>query len=203
MDRLPYYLHINDVFSINNKDILKIDYREVFRFDNYQDLFVKKSFDRSYLDKIFLNQLETTFGETVSKINLWFWGSSKSNIAHIDCGPDIKEKHPFAINYVLNDEPSSVNWYDINESQDLSIKHGDEKVTGLTIENVTTYIPVDVTNLNSSEQWNSKELTIINTSIPHIIRTDFYRVSVSIQFPTKLTLNDALSSLKLCKKTEI
>lgn len=199
MDDLPYYLHIDHIFDIKKEDILKVNYKDMFQCDDQDqnNLFIKKSFDRSYLDEKFLNDLETLFEEKVLKVNLWFWGASKSNMAHIDCGPDINEKHPFAINYVLNDEPSSVHWYNTGVDKNLSIKHGSEAVEGLTIKNVTTYIPVDVTDLEPNKQWAAKELTLINTSIPHIIRTDFYRVSVSIQFPSTFTLDSALKKLKI------
>lgn len=202
MNNLPYFISIDHLFNITREKILKVDYREIFKNETVENLYVKRTFDRSYLDEDFRNDIENVFGFEISKINLWYWGASDSRIAHIDCGPNLNERHPFAVNFVLNPEASSVAWYDVAEDN-LTIKTGDEGVPGLDIQNVTTYIPVDVTGLTASRSWSSKDLTLINTSIPHIIDTDSFRVSVSIQFPTQLTLESALNLLQTHKRVQL
>lgn len=202
MNSLPYFISVDHLFNIETKDIIQLDYRDIFKNHSEQNLFVKHSVDRSHLNDQFRDELETMFGFEISKINLWYWGASDSRIAHIDCGPSLKERHPFAINFVLNSEESSVAWYDVSE-ENLTIKTGDEGVPGLDIQNVTTYIPVDVTGLTPSKIWSSKDLTVINTSIPHIIDTKDFRISVSIQFPIQLTLEAALSALQQHKNLQL
>lgn len=192
-DHLPYYYDLSHIFTIDKNKILKTNIQEFIPIEKSKNLYIKKTFDRTLVDDDFKNLIENILEEQISKINLWYWGSSDSNMAHIDCGPNLSERHPFAINYVLNKESSEVHWFDIEENTLLKIQHGDDHVPGLDIQNVTTYIPVDVTNLSPSESWATKELTLLNTSIPHIIRTENFRISVSIQFNPRLKLDTALN----------
>ena len=152
------------------------------------------------MDYDFKNDLEDTIEAKISKINLWYWGSVKLNVAHIDCGKNLEEIHPFAINWVLNQEPSQVNWYNITADR-YKIKMGDEELPGAEVSNVTSYIPVDVTGLEPDCSWNNKNLVFLNTSIPHMIETDFSRISVSIQFPLEYKFTESLDKI-LSKKSK-
>lgn len=163
------------------------------------NLFVKNTFGREILNVKFRDDLEHTVETEISKINIWYWGNVKLDVAHIDCGKNINEIHPFAINWVLNPEPSQVNWYNV-ASERYEIKMGDEELPGAKVSNVTSYIPVNVNGLEPDHVWKDKNLVFLNTSIPHMIETDSFRISVSIQFPLKYNFQDTLEKI-LSKKS--
>lgn len=175
---LPYYLELDPPFA-----------REEFFDDRNFSIdintpvtdFVKKNiYGVDILNQDFRHYVDDLVGAKMNKIVIWYWGNTDLKIAHIDCNSK-KEIHPFAINWVLNPQPSQVNFYDKTE-EELKMGFGDNGVPGLKTENVTAYIPVDVSNNVPSVAWTTKDLCLLNTSIPHMIETLEFRISASIQF---------------------
>lgn len=175
---LPYFLELDVPFTNNqffNGQIFDVD------INSPVTDFVKKNvFAPEVLNQNFKQYVETIVGAEIRKVVIWYWSNSDLNIAHIDCN-DKKEVHSMAINWVLNPQPSQVNFYD-NTSEELNIGFGDNGIPGLKTENVTAYIPVDVSNNTPATAWSTKTLCLLNTSIPHMIETDTYRISASLQF---------------------
>jgi hypothetical protein len=194
---LPYYIDLKNYFPYKTSELLSLDYKDIVPNNPKNNLFQKNTFDRGIINNTFRDDLESTIEATISKVNIWYWGKVKLNMAHIDCGKTLDEIHPFAINWVLNEEPSQVNWYDISY-KDYRIKMGDEKVPGAEISNVTSYIPIGVKDLDPDHVWKDKDLVFLNTSIPHMIETDNFRISVSIQFPIEYKFQESLE--KIIKK---
>jgi hypothetical protein len=143
--------------------------------------FVKKSvLDIEVLNPVFRDYLNNLVGAQMNKVIVWYWGNSDLKVAHIDCNSN-KEVHPFAVNWVLNPQDSQVNFYDISQ-EEFALGFGDDGASGLKTENVTAYIPIDVSNSIPAASWTTKNLCLLNTSIPHMIETAEFRVSASIQF---------------------
>jgi hypothetical protein len=175
---LPYFLELDVPFTHDqffNDQTFNID------INSPVTDFVKKTvFVPEVLNQNFKQYVETIVGAEIRKIVIWYWGNSDLNLAHIDCN-DKKEVHPMAINWVLNPQPSQVNFYD-KTSEELTIGFGDNGIPNLKTENVTSYIPVDVSGNTPAVAWSTKTLCLLNTSIPHMIKTDTYRISASLQF---------------------
>jgi hypothetical protein len=175
---LPYYLELNPPF--NNEEYFD-DRSFSIDLDSAVTGFVKKNvFDPEILNQQFKQYINNLVGAEIKKVVIWYWGTSTLKMAHIDCN-DKKEIHPLAINWVLNSQTSRVNFYNKTQ-EDLDIGFGDNGVPGLKTENVTAYIPVDVSNSVPAVAWSTKTLCLLNTSIPHMIETNEYRISASLQF---------------------
>jgi hypothetical protein len=175
---LPYYLELDTPFA---KDEFFND--STFNIDINTPItdFVKKNvYGVDVLNQDFRQYLDDLVGANMSKVVIWYWGNTDLKMAHIDCNSK-KEIHPFAINWVLNPHLSQVNFYDKTE-EELSYGFGDNSLPGIKTENVTAYIPVDVSNSTPSSIWSTKGPCLLNTSIPHMIETPEFRISASIQF---------------------
>lgn len=175
---LPYYLELDPPFTsdqfFNDKN---------FSIDINTPVtdFVKKNiYGVDILNQDFRQYVDDLVGAKMNKVVIWYWGNTDLKIAHIDCNSK-KEIHPFAINWVLNPQASQVNFYDKTD-EELAFGFGDNGIPGLKTENVTAYIPVDVTNDTPAVAWSTKRLCLLNTSLPHMIETDSFRISASIQF---------------------
>lgn len=175
---LPYYLELNSSFD---KEEFFNDAKFNVDIDTPITDFVKKNvFGTDVLNQNFRDYINDLVGAKMNKVVIWYWGNSNLKFAHIDCNSK-KEIHPFAINWVLNSQPSQVNFYDKTDKE-LTYGFGDNGIPGLKTENVTAYIPVDVSNSTPASAWKTKGLCLLNTSIPHMIETSDYRISASIQF---------------------
>jgi hypothetical protein len=188
---LPYFLELDPPFTddlfFNDKDF-KID------INTPVTEFVKKNvFDPEILNQQFKQYVNNLVGAEIKKVVIWYWGKSNLKIAHIDCN-DKKEIHPLAINWVLNSQESRVNFYN-NLPEDLDIGFGDNGIYGLKTENVTSYIPVDVSNSVPAVAWSTKNLCLLNTSIPHMIDSTAYRISASIQFDINVTFEATVARI--------
>ena len=175
---LPYYLELDPPFA---KEEFFNDAK--FNIDISTPItdFVKKNvFGVDVLNQDFRQYVDDLVGAKMNKVVIWYWGNSDLKFAHIDCNSK-KEIHPFAINWVLNTQQSQVNFYDKTD-EELAYGFGDNGIPGLKTENVTAYIPVDVSDSIPATAWATKGLCLLNTSIPHMIETAEYRISASIQF---------------------
>lgn len=175
---LPYFLELDPPFDrdqfFDNKNF-SID------IDTPVTDFVKKNlYDTNILNQDFLEYVNDLVGAKMNKVIIWYWGNTDLKIAHIDCNSQ-KEIHPFAINWVLNSQDSQVNFYD-KTNEELAYGFGNNGIPGLKTENVTAYIPIDVSEDTPTIAWNSKDLCLVNTSLPHMIETNTFRISASIQF---------------------
>ncbi len=190
---LPYFLEIGEQIPFSQdqyilKDLISVDINTPIK-----DFVKKEKYAPSVLNPHFREYLDDLVGAHLNKLVIWYWGPIKCNMAHIDCNTK-KEMHPFAINWVLNPQDSQVNFYDLPD-QNLVYAEGDAGIPGLKTENVTAYIPVNVTGVEPKAVWSSKELCILNTSLPHMIDTNAYRVSASVQFDIDVTLESVLKRI--------
>ncbi len=190
---LPYFLEIGKQIPFTPDQFILEKALSVNIDTPINDFVKKEKYVPEVLNPQFREYLDDLVGAHLNKLVIWYWGPIKYHMAHIDCNSK-KEIHPFAINWVLNDLPSQVNFYD-RPDQQLVYSKGDAGIPGLKTENVTAYIPVDVTGITPRAIWNSKDLCILNTSVPHMIETDYYRVSASVQFDIDVTLESVLTRI--------
>lgn len=190
---LPYFLEIGNQITIDSTQYIIENAVSIDIDTPIYDFVKKEKYPPTVLNPLFREYLDDLIGAHSNKLVIWYWGPIKCNMAHIDCNTK-KEIHPFAINWVLNEQHSRVNFYDI-PNEELTYAEGDSGFTGLKTENVTAYIPVDVTGVTPKAIWDTKELCILNTSFPHMIETNNYRVSASIQYDIDVTFESVMNRI--------
>jgi len=130
-------------------------------------------------------------GEEMNKVVIWRWGAPKQQMAHIDYDRT-GIPHTFVINWVLNSYPSQVNFYNLHPDE-LKYGYGD---SGPPTERFQSYIPIDVTDVKPTHIWNTKNLCMLNSGIPHMVWTEDYRVSASVHFSSKIHFDDIVARLR-------
>jgi hypothetical protein len=142
--------------------------------------FVKKdNYPPDVLDLKVLNWLEK-YQTPIRKVIIWHWFTDNLNMAHIDSGPN-GDTVTAAINWTLNDNPTQVNFYQ-DVPSNLTVKIADRDNREWNTNNVGSYIPIDVSEIQPVAIWKEKDPCLINPRLPHLVYAPKLRISVSLQF---------------------
>lgn len=172
-----------DTFKIYTKSDIDVEdwfvHKQMLEIDALDDQF------KEWLIKI---------GVPPKRVIIWHWLCSKPDIAHIDSNSE-GEIPTAAFNWTINNNNNWVQFYDMPDVEKV-VMHGNEADTNWKTDNVSSYIPVNVSNVEPAAIWNTRGPALLNIAEPHLIVAPEMRTSVSIQFEVEEPFEIILDKLK-------
>jgi hypothetical protein len=188
----PYYFELKDYIPFKKEELLDIRLIEVLGTITTDNFVRKDNYAVSILNPKLIKFLEEK-GIEIRKVVVWHWLAKDPYIAHIDSGPD-GDTIAAAINWTLTSN-SRVNFY---EPQDmpLEVKFGNQALPDWNTENVGSYIPINVKDVEPVASWQSEGPCLINPALPHMIVAAEPRVAVSLQLKENIPFGQLVERFK-------
>jgi hypothetical protein len=176
---IPFSQDLSTVIPFDLDDLIDLSQVTIITQAPVEDNYVHKaSLPPSVLNPKFLDYLEQRDLD-IEKIVVWHWLTKNPHIAHIDSN-QYGVVLPSAINWTLTSTNSRVQFYDLPNVKKV-VMQSNEASAEWTTNNLTSYIPIDVSGIDPVDTWDTKGPCLINTSVPHLVVAPEIRTSVSLQ----------------------
>lgn len=189
---LPYYFSLLNYIPFERDSLVNLSKISMLHSVDHDNFVRKDNYPVEVLNHNFVNFLKDK-NISIRKVVVWHWKCNNPNVAHIDSGPN-GSGPTSAINWTIDSNNNScVNFYEF-PIDNLSVKYANQALPNWIVENVSSYIPIDVSTKSPITVWNDQGPCLINPNKIHMVVAPSLRITVSLQF------QDDTSFLELVEK---